>query len=221
MKWLKKNRDGLIVGIVSSILFTLLLKISKNILALPPEKWYSFFQNYLYKLAAKQTNASISEHTLVLIITVSIGALIPSLIKSFQIVNETNIIIRMKETNATDKPTEELSDEEIKLIRQYNKIKRKANKSVKGEVKEVKRGFFVILILLIMIMAIAISCFYYPWAMWKTFQLDIIQISPYTDETVIKMLKSKWVSMDEKKEYIEIYDQINSIKLENGFQITN
>ena len=127
----------------------------------------------------------------------------------------------MKETNATDKPTEELSDEEIKLIRQYNKIKRKANKSVKGEVKEVKRGFFVILILLIMIMAIAISCFYYPWAMWKTFQLDIIQISPYTDETVIKMLKSKWVSMDEKKEYIEIYDQINSIKLENGFQITN
>ncbi len=53
---------------------------------------------------------------------------------------------------------------------------------------------------------------YKPLSLASKFELDITMIYPYVEESKIHELKSDWVSMRSKAEYIEIYDYIKLVK---------
>ena len=47
--------------------------------------------------------------------------------------------------------------------------------------------------------------------MWDSFEIAITKITPYEKDTeIIKVLRSKWVSMNSKEDYLEIKEYIDA-----------
>ena len=221
MNWIKNNKNGLLVGIVSTILCTIVFKLGNIIISMPTEKKYSFFktwQNYLFRIAARQNSASFSEYFLFLLFGILSGCIFVFIIKSFKIVNETDTLARIKESNVLEKETDKLTDKELQLIKKYNNINSRSKDTSKQANKVIKICLWILVFMLVFLFIIITSCAYYPSQLWKHFELDLTHITPYTEESTIQMLKSDWVSMTKKEDYISIYDTIYEIKTENSLQ---
>jgi hypothetical protein len=50
------------------------------------------------------------------------------------------------------------------------------------------------------------------------FRNDIIKISPWADETELKLIKSKWASMKNKNDYVSVTETIQNIKKKNNIE---
>lgn len=61
--------------------------------------------------------------------------------------------------------------------------------------------------------------FLFPIQIHSTFDLSLDLIRPYTDQHTIDLLKSKWVSMERKSDYVFINSAILSICEENDLSI--
>ncbi len=57
---------------------------------------------------------------------------------------------------------------------------------------------------------------YIPLIKYNDFKKDIIQITPYIEKNELDLLYSKWVSMENKSDYEEIYNRILDIKQDNN-----
>lgn len=58
--------------------------------------------------------------------------------------------------------------------------------------------------------------FIFPLQLHASFDLSIELICPYTDSHTIELLRSKWVSMENKDDYLSIESSISSICKENN-----
>lgn len=177
------------------------------------------FQNALYKDAAKQSVTTFFEYILCCGVFGVLGASFLLIVRSFKAANQYEIIKKTRESNIIEKTSDKLSDEDIKLIKKYNKIIKSSSSATKDNGRKLKRMTIVLIVLILVLFILLTSFCYYPWRLWEKFELDITQIAPYTDIHTTQKLKSDWVSMTTKNDYISIYNQINNIKKENGLII--
>ena len=82
--------------------------------------------------------------------------------------------------------------------------------------KKVKHGIFVLSITAFVIYILVHTIVLKPAQLWSDFNNDITAIAPYVEEQEILQLKSDWVCMREKSDYIEIYQTIDAIKNEHS-----
>lgn len=66
------------------------------------------------------------------------------------------------------------------------------------------------------IISMASSMVLRPSQLWSVFERDITMITPYVEFEQINQLKSDWVCMRQKEDYLEIYEIINAVKEDNS-----
>ena len=83
-------------------------------------------------------------------------------------------------------------------------------------IKALKIRIIYLLSCCVLFFIYGLTCIYYPTKLYHCYQIDIIYISPYISEQDIKILNSRWVSMNGKADYEAIYAKINQVKKENN-----
>jgi len=94
---------------------------------------------------------------------------------------------------------------DISKVKEYNKNTKRLN------------FFTIILIILLIILSFVFIIYeYMPVRLKNTFDNNIIKITPYVETHDIEMLKSDWVRMTSREDYINIKEQIDTIIEKNN-----
>ena len=96
-----------------------------------------------------------------------------------------------------------------------SKIKDKDTTDIEKDVTKAGKLVAVLVIWTALFVAYILLFVYLPLNMLDTFQRNITEITPYSDEATIHQLESDWVCMRSENEYKEIYKVINKIKQEH------
>lgn len=224
--WLIKHKNEIIVGVICSIIVTILLKASAILtlfISSASPSILGVLVDCIFRVAANQRVISLSLIILSFDIFSFLGIVCSYILKEKRHISDVetnNEMIRLgclthyatieKGLITDSSKPQELTDAEYKL---QLLTKRKQQKlSVKGlKVLIIFFSFGVIIITLSYLTYIS-----YPISLFHDYQIDIIQISPYISEQDVKILNSRWVSMDGKADYDVIYEKINQIKKENN-----
>ena len=206
MKTLKKlwseYRRELIVGIVTTIITSILWNVLTWIIKLSPAVGASFIStliNFFYSVAANSTNLSLTE-TICMFLMGSLFGIMLGTIMIFQ-------------KNSKPKLIPTLADNIIPMSEDAVPKEKNTKKRKRNRLKH--------LAIFLLIMTILLSLFLFafvliPSNLYKAFNRDLTMIAPYAEEHQLKLLQSEWVIMQSKEDYLAIYEVINDIKEANG-----
>ena len=104
--------------------------------------------------------------------------------------------------------------------RQYTRKLRRKLRALEKESKRVRVQLWVLLVITLLIVATILSAVVTfvrkPIELKNQFDLELQIIAPYVEEGVITELRSKWILMNSKKQYLEIYEIIDAILVEQN-----
>lgn len=222
-EWINRHKSEIVVGIVVFLITTLLSKIAHLLIATAPAAGKSFFTkliDLIYYQAGHQSPFGLDSVLFSTLFSFFITYIIITIIKSFRDIQEEINIDKVNKL-LCDLEAKDIDDPELrpgidKARRITDTIKQRHQK--KESVNPHKIKVFLVLAS-VLIAAYALYMFAYeiiPATMREGFELSITEIAPYIEEREEKVLRSKWVSMVSKEDYIEINSYIKDIKLENG-----
>lgn len=119
---------------------------------------------------------------------------------------------------------ERYETEEIETTLQESTENRKPtdDKETTNDLKDVKkmakklRTMLILTSIFFSIYFTHILCSYLvPNAVYRDFQRDLTQISPYIEQQELDIIRSDWVCMQTKEDYDAIYERINQVKEEH------
>ena len=84
--------------------------------------------------------------------------------------------------------------------------------------KKIIIELFIFIITIILSFTILFTFCYIPAEKWNSFERSITKITPYVEDSDIKILRSKWVSMNSKEYYLEIKNYIEEIRKKNNLK---
>lgn len=206
MKTLKKlwseYRRELIVGIVTTIITSILWNLLTWIIRLSPTVGASFistFVNFFYSAAANSTNIALTE-TICIFLMGSLLGIMFGTIMIFQNKSKPRLIPTIAD-NIIPMNTDAVSNEK-------NTKKKKRNR--------LKYSAIFLLIMIIFLYLFIFAFVMIPSSFHKTFNRDLTMIAPYVEEQQLKLLQSEWVTMQSKEDYLAIYEVIDNVKEVNG-----
>lgn len=216
----KTYKKDIVIGVVTSLLSSAILWFTGWMFETAPRICATVpvtIENIIYTKAA-----SVTEYTLFLlvlelitIVTMAIAAvaiLMTATIK-WRAGKDSERIFREAAANAElEKCKEELktTEEKTKYIR---KVRRRII-TLEKDSKQMGRKMWLLLTTLILLIAFLLSIMVNfvqkPIKLKEQFDLELQIISPYVEEDVIAKLKSDWIMMYSKKQYLEIYEIIDA-----------
>ncbi len=125
---------------------------------------------------------------------------------------------RKKEDIATSSSTEVVSEESPKTLDDLIETGIKLKAKNKRKMLYYKIVLVICAIILILTVCNVTIYKYGPTIVKESFDRRITQITPYTENEKIALLKSDWVSMKSKSDYDKIVEEINSILEENNLK---
>lgn len=211
----KEHRSQILTGIISSLLTAIIIGIYHWILVTAPTAsagiWGKIVNLY-YTTAAQEQENSASVMLLSILVGILFGIIVFPLsdaLKNHQDIKDLQKAVGLLENENTSK-TATSKTEEL--------FKKKPLKDEVEDLRKMNKKFVISGIAFLLLGLIIVSSLYAfaiaPSTLYNRFRRDIIQIRPYVEETNVIMLKSKWVSMRSKEDYLEIYSSINAIKTE-------
>lgn len=214
MKFLKKYKKDIFIGVIVSIITAAVLKFADWILDITPSAGHSIMAsltNIIYSIAATQGDNFILTIFLSAFLGVLIGISISTIKSGIFVLRKTLQIEKIKEGQNVEKSEKFLT----KGTLGKNTDTKEAD--IKKTIREGKKVgiitiFFAVFILTVYLF---VSVFILrPVNIRDKFDRDIIMIYPYVEESAIYELKSEWVCMRSKDDYNKIYAYIYQIKLE-------
>lgn len=216
-EWLVKHKNEIIVGVVVSVLTTIVINLGGIVAKVIPSTGNSIvraFRDSIYYIAGRQGVTSTPNTILVFLLSFLIVPTISGIITLYKETSTKALFSRTKEA-LIKKEEGTASKEEIDSVvrdleKNLKKIERKKNKR-----PSVMKP--ILLSLPIIIFIVYTWCYMiYPASMWQEFENRIIQISPYIEESEVVLMRSKWVSMRTKEDFDEIDGYIHRIREEHN-----
>lgn len=196
------HKKEILIGIIVSIVTTVLWNIITWFVRESPKMGTTLFEtlrNIFYRLAAMQTESSISEIILSSFFGMTLGII-------FGIV----FSVRNKVKKTIDKTKSIVNENDEKV--DDNQDNTLTEKELLRRIKKTTGSLTVLVVVFACVLVLAISSVIIPADIYKKFNRDITMISPYVDNHEIVQLKSKWVLMKEYDDYKKIYYTIDEIK---------
>lgn len=213
--WMKKYYKEISIGIIVSFITTGIVKSVDwfvNIAPAAGNSLWKFLSNTFFICVAQTSETSWLEALYGLFFGIVIGCI-------GEIIRRT-----LKISNQSIKDCNEL----INRIKQneYNPVETKPETSCKETVKEkavavvkkaqkYKKYAIALIATIVLFIALWTGFNLLPYGLWTKYQRDLIKITPYIEQHELDIIKSKWVCMQNKEDYDDIYRQINTIKEEN------
>lgn len=187
--------------------------------------------NYYYVCSATVEGNEVTRYAALLIFTIAMGLLIVWL---FDNILKFTIAIREQKQHPTEdfktETTNIISEEPLDSIvtnieriernilrieEQFNNIDEKRIYSTKALKRKRMLNIFGLLIYIIFLLNILVFA-HFPYITKSKFNVNITKITPYVETKEIEMLKSDWVRMKTKDDYIKIVEKIDFIVSENN-----
>ena len=216
---MKKYKRDIIIGIVASIVASLVIGIGNWCISAVPQIGSSIIEtavNIKYALAANQTKNSLS----IALLSCVMGCFAGTIFTLFRSAVYT-LIETLKLKKALNAVADEVKDKLNKssTTQEISKKDKKEKESVDELIQRSKhtslKSILVCIILMISMVFIA-ETIIAPADIRDKFDKDIDMIYPYVEEKDIFQLKSDWVLMKSKDDYIAIYEYVDRIKEENA-----
>lgn len=214
-QWVKKYKNEILVGIITSIIVTFIFKAGDIILAFAPntgEKVIVALQSRLYKYAANQSSVSLLGNLFHIFIFLLLYVSMILIVKSIMLTREYDLTKSIKEAMENENKVE--PEKKALLKKKYEK--KQLRESRKNPVKTLKLLIVPVIVSTVLMIASLYTYVFMPVKLWHDFQIDIIQITPYCDLKTVNELQSKWVCMKSKEDYDAIKNVITVIQEENN-----
>lgn len=206
--FLSKHKSEIYVGIIVFLITSTITAIFNWFKISAPsigKTALDFLLNIMYTLASQESHSSLIRSIISIAIYSYFAYVLSNCVKSFTLVREVN-----RGANYEEK------EKQSKVSYQSNqKEKFRNNSDLKTRSKKL-RNMSILLAFIILIFTLSLYYIYIiPNQVWNKFELDLTMIRPYVDEAEIEHLKSDWVCMRSRDDYLEIYQVINTIKQTN------
>lgn len=215
--YLKKHKNEIIVGVIVFFITTLLGKIGNWFVSTTPKIGSSIVEtilNITYTLAATRTINSLIIAFFGGLLGIFLGSIIPVFRKALAVFTSTLKL----EQRIKALPNEAINELNRQVASDDSEPCKKGQSSVNGILKDHKRTSLQIILACAFLIVI---CFFImmfvlvPANLHEKFDRDITIIHPYVEEQQVFQLKSDWVLMRSKADYISIYEYINMVKEKN------
>lgn len=216
---IKKYKRDIIIGIVASIVASLIIGIGNWCISAVPKMGSSIIEtliNIKYTLAANQTKNSLS----IILLSCVMGCFAGTVFALFHSAVHT-LIETLKLKKVLNTIPDEVKDKlnSSSTTQEISKKDKKEKESVDELIQRSKHTSLQSIlgcIILIVSMVFFAETIIAPASIRDMFEIDIEMIYPYVEEKDIFQLKSDWVLMKSKDDYIAIYEYVDRIKEENA-----
>lgn len=204
LKWLKKNRDAIVITVVAAIALEIVksysLNIIDSILALGVPV-VGFVVDKIYVLSAEYSVASMSRMPSDLIITLMCSVLFGWALGLFYI----------------DWHGKKYIPEDFEYVVVESQENASGNSSKKKVGLSRRRKFRIMLVICGLIIYIVYMVgFFIPGENYSLFERNMTAIHPYIEETEYNQLFSKWVMMRGEADFSLIKKRIEAVKKDNN-----
>lgn len=202
---MKKNitKEGVISGIIASILFTFLLQPTIGSLISHKGIFLNWFKTIIISRCSIVTDSSLIESLVMIIFSALLGIIV-------------NILfLNCYEMVKARKPTQEKDTD--KLQEEFEKeMLIKLNKDIDKLYK--RKTLFKIIFPMFLLIWIGMVSVYFilPSLMYNYFTVSVEKIAPYVEPEEIVRIKSNWRYMKNWEDYDDIYSFIYQIENEKG-----
>lgn len=220
--WITTHKNEIIVGIIVFLITTVLSNLGSWIVNSGPTTGKSiltFLWDYVFYCASHQ-----NLFNLVVFLVVSLFFVYFSYINimAFKAISATQKAIDLAEIESMCESLDnEQLDEEAKKSKvadaknKLDKFKKKYKQKQELKPQKTKRSLARSLAFLFIVVLYMIFYVFIPAVLYNAFDITITQVSPYTEESEITMLRSQWVSMKSYDDFRVINNRLLEIRTEN------
>lgn len=222
-EWTAKHKNEIVVGVIVFFLTSLLSWLGHWMITAGPSKGKSILssmRDLVFYNAAHQSVFSIILFLLLLLFIVYFTYII---ITAFRAISLTQKTIDLQEIESIceslnneemDKASKQSKAIEAKI--KLEKLKKKFKQKPDPNPKNQKKSLHIYLLFIIIYLLYMIFYVFIPAILWNGFDITITQVSPYTEESEIIVLRSQWVSMKTYEDFCLINDRLLEIRQENN-----
>lgn len=216
----KNYKQEILVGVITSLLSSAILWLAGWMLESAPQLGATLpatIENIIYAKAASVTEFTpfllvLELVSLVVITAVLTVVFLIATIKLRAKKDSERMLKKLLADTELEKCREESQTPEGEII--YRRKFRRRLSDMDKESRRLSRKLWMLLSLNILLIALLMSTMVNflqkPIKLKEQFDLEIQIIAPYVEEDVIMELKSDWVLMYSKEQYLEIYDVIDA-----------
>lgn len=216
----KSYKKDIVVGVITSLLSSAILWFAGWLFDTAPRVGATLpttIENIIYTKAATVTEYTpfllVLELIWVVVMTAVIFVVFMTATIKLRVEKEGERELKEMVANAElEKCREEAQTPEGKQV--YKRKLRRRISAMEKEHRQAGRTMWLLIILLILLITLMLSMMVNfvqrPIELKKQFDLEVQVIAPYVDEDVIAKLKSDWVMMYSKAQYLEIYKTIDA-----------
>jgi len=212
--FVRKYKREVIVGVVVSLITAAIIKLGDWIITVTPAFGHtivSTLQNIIYMTAATQTVTTVDRLLFGSLSGLFMGTLLALIGMGFKewfraLKFERMMNKRSTATGQRERKPEKPATKESELAARnlISAGKRLGYKAI---------GLTILAIIVHLFLQIAIVR---PAQLWSDFQNDITMIAPYIESHELLQLRSEWVCMRSKEDYMTLYQHIDGIKQTNN-----
>lgn len=216
----KKNKREFLGGIAVSLATAFIMKAGEWFVTTAPAMGNSFLgtvKNWIFSCAATQSSLNIFAVIILWGLGLFIGVSLTSILDFISLFKKQKKLKKALEALCSNNNEPERHDglKADKILNELSKIKDKDTTDIEKDVTKAGKLVAVLVIWTALFVGYILLFVYLPLNMLDTFQRNITEITPYSDEATIHQLESDWVCMRSENEYKEIYKVINKIKQEH------
>ena len=216
-EWYKKHKSEILVGIVVFLITTLLTSIARLLISTAPVAGKSLFirfLNLIYHQAGRQSPYGLVSLLFSMLYGVFVSYLVVSIVRGIrEAQNELNIEKVNQLSDSLEKKDKDTPGYENEIARAKKLLARTEARNPKAIKPRTYKTLLISFSIFISIYVFYIFTYeIVPATMCQSFELSVTRIEPYVEENEIKKLRSKWVSMETREDYLEIDRFIKEVK---------
>ncbi len=215
---IKKYSREIIVGVIVSILTTIVIKAWDWIIDIAPQVGSNIIEtidNLTYSFAAQMSSITLLWISFSCVSSAFLGFIISTISRGF----ETYIETRKLEKEVKKMTDEQIEAAELSLYKQD--ITTTHTNYIKDSIshgKRVGKSALFCTILLFIVYVMINTFVLQPSHLREKFTQDITIITPYVECGVVQKLESDWILMRNRDDYEAIYEIVDNIKEQNDLK---
>ena len=212
--FVRKYKREVIVGVVVSLITAAIIKLGDWIITMTPafgQTLVSTIQNIIYMTAAAQTATTVDRLLFGSLSGLFMGSFLALIGMGFK-----EWFRALKLERMINKRSTATGHRERKPEKPASKESESAVKNLIAEAKRLGYKAIGLTALLVVIYLFSQITIVKPAQLWSIFQNDMTMIAPYVDSHELLHLKSEWVCMQSKEDYVTLYQYIDGVKQTNN-----
>lgn len=212
--FVRKYKREVIVGVVVSLITAAIIKLGDWIITVTPafgQTLVSTMQNIIYMTAATQTATTVDRLLFGSLSGLFMGTFLALIGMGFK-----EWFRALKLERMINKRSAATGQCERKPENPASKESESAVKNLIAEAKHLGYKAMGVAALLIVVYLFSQIAIVKPAQLWSDFQNDITMIAPYIESHELLQLRSEWVRMRNKEDYVTLYQYIDGVKQTNN-----